>query len=325
MSVRVCFVGTGGIADRHLETLSQMPNVEIVALCDLVEELVRAKTEIHHATAYTDFREMLEQENLDALFICVPPFAHGEIELTAIEKGLPLFVEKPVAVNLQMAKPILEAVQKSDLITAVAYKFRWDDHIIQAKELLQDKTVGLVVGHYWLSMPGVAWWRVQEQSGGQMVEQTTHFVDLARYLCGEITHVQAFAAHRVMHHKYPDCTAADAASVNLRFASGAIGNISNTFILAGGGSTELDVMAEEFRLAVAGDVVRWWSEDESGQILKQINGYVAEVEAFITAVETGDRSGIYSDYTDAYRTLAVTVAANVSAEQGGRLVEIEHI
>lgn len=323
MSVRVGFVGAGGIANAHLNTLKQRPEVEIAGLCDVVPATAEGKAAEYGGKAYTDYRAMLDAEALDALFICTPPMAHGEIELEAIGRGLPLFIEKPVARDTAMARPILEAIQAADLITTVAYKYRWDGHVRRAKEMLSGKTLGVVSGWFWTSMPGVAWWRVQELSGGQMVEQTTHIVDMARYLCGEVTHVAAFETHQVMHTLYPDATAADAAVASLRFASGAVGTISNTYMMGAGGSSGLDVAGHDFRLEVVGGHLQWWApNDGGGEMDNAENGYEGEVKAFLKAVMTGDRSEIYSDYADGFRTLAVTEAINVSAQHGGEVVEV---
>jgi predicted dehydrogenase len=325
MPTKIGFIGAGGIAGAHLKTLGPRPDAQIVALCDVNRETAQAKAEQYGGRVYTDWAAMLEQEELDALFICVPPFAHGEMELAAIARRLPLFIEKPIALDLRMAAPILRAIQEADLITTVAYKYRWDEHVLRAREMLAGQTLGLVVGHFWTSMPGAAWWRVQEQSGGQMVEQTTHIVDLARYLCGEITHVQAFEAHQVMHRVAPDASAADAATANLRFACGAVGNISNTYMIGAGGTSGLNVMAHRFRLTVEGGTLRWWAEEGAGELENTGNGYVGEVEAFLAAVQEGDKSRLHSDYADAFRTLAATEAANVSGQREGEAVEVERL
>ena len=79
----------------------------------------------------------------------------------------------------------------------------------------------------WLGgFPGVSWWRKIEESGGQLVKQTTHVVDLARYLMGEITSVTCVAALREMNKTYPDATAPDVMALTVTFESGAIGHFS---------------------------------------------------------------------------------------------------
>ncbi|MCE5219552.1 Gfo/Idh/MocA family oxidoreductase, partial [bacterium] len=243
MSVRMGFIGTGGIAQGHMDRLSQIAGVQNVAFCDVQLERAQKAAEKFGGHAYDDFSKMLDTEDLNAVFIGVPPFAHGDIELACCAKGLHMLVEKPIAIDCAMAKPILKAVEDSGVVTAVAYKYRWDDHVIKAKEMLQGRTLGLIWGNFWGSLPGAPWWRVQEQSGGQMVEQTTHIVDMARYLAGEVVSVQAFGTHQVMHTKVENCNVADAATANLIFANGAVGNISNTCMLEGWGQSSCRVMA----------------------------------------------------------------------------------
>ena len=322
MSVRMGFIGTGGIAQGHMDRLSRIEGVEMVSFCDVNLDRARAAAEKFGGRAYSDFAKMLEGEDLTAVFIGTPPFAHGEIEFACCERGLHMLIEKPVAIDCDMARPILKKVKESGVITLVAYKYRWDDHVIKAKEMLAGRTIGLVFGNFWGGLPGAPWWRVQEQSGGQMVEQTTHIVDMARYLAGEIMQVQAFQTRQVMHKKVENCNIADAASANLVFANGAVGNISNTCMLAGWGQSSCRVMAEGFTLNIAGPVLTWNSAEESGEYTKQEDGYLGEDRAFIHAIKTGDRSVIHSDYEDAYRTLAATVAVNRSAETGGAVISV---
>lgn len=322
MSVRMGFIGTGGIAQGHMDRLSQIEGVELVSFCDVNLDRARAAAEKFGGRAYSDFAKMLEGEDLTAVFIGTPPFAHGEIELACCERGLHMLIEKPVAIDCDMARPILKKVKETGVITLVAYKYRWDDHVNKAKEMLAGRTIGLVFGNFWGGLPGAPWWRVQEQSGGQMVEQTTHIVDMARYLAGEIMQVQAFQTRQVMHKKVENCNIADAATANLVFANGAVGNISNTCMLAGWGQSSCRVMAEGFTLNIAGPVLTWNSAEESGEYTKQEDGYLGEDRAFIHAIKTGDRSVIHSDYEDAYRTLAATVAVNRSAETGGAVISV---
>lgn len=322
MAVKLGFIGTGGVAQGHLQRLADNPDAELMAYCDV--ELARAEqaADEYGGHTYEDFRKMLDDEELDGLVICVPPFAHGDIEQEACKRGLPMFVEKPVAIDMQMARPIREAVEDSGVITVVAYKYRWDDHVIKAKQMLKGQTIGLVFGNFWGGTPGVPWWRVMSKAGGQMVEQTTHIVDMARYLCGEITEVQAFGTQLAMHEVYPDFDVWDAFSANLQFASGAVGTISSTCMVHTWGESGLRVLAHDFTLRIVGDSLTWAGDDDQGEYTKTIDGYQGEDDAFVEAINTGDRSAIYSDCADAVRTLAVTVAANKSVQSGGQVISV---
>jgi myo-inositol 2-dehydrogenase/D-chiro-inositol 1-dehydrogenase len=325
MTIRIGVIGTGGIAQGHMERFAAMEGVELVAFCDVQAERAQAAAQKFGGRAYTDWRQMYDAEDLTALAIFTPPFAHGEMEIEACRRGLHLFIEKPVALDTEMARPILAAVQESGVITAVAYKYRWDDHVQKARQLLAGRTIGLVAGWFWGGTPGTPWWRIKALSGGQMVEQTTHIVDMARYLCGEITAVSAFYAQRAAHRDFPDLDVADVGTANILFESGALGNIQNCCLLKGWGSSGLRVMAHGFTLEVHGHRLTWNSPEDSGEYHCQRDGYLGEDQAFIEAVRTGDRSLIHSDYADAYKTLAVTVACNKSAEENGRLVAVSEV
>lgn len=323
MAVKLGFIGTGGIAQGHMQRLSAMPDVQMTAYVDVALDRAQKAAADFGGTAYGDFRKMLDAEKLDGAVICTPPFAHGEVELALCERGIGFLAEKPVAIDVEMAEPILAAVKASGVATVVAYKYRWDDHVIKAKEMLADKKIGLVFGNFWGGTPGAPWWRIQAQSGGQMVEQTTHIVDMARYLCGEIEGVSALETHLYQHQVLEGYDIADAAAANLLFANGAIGNISNTSMLKNWGQSSLRVMCQDFTLNIAGHSLSWVGE-ESGEYTLQSDGYAGEDRAFVKALQ-GDRSEVYADYEEGVKSLAVSVAATKSAEKGGCMVKVSEL
>jgi myo-inositol 2-dehydrogenase / D-chiro-inositol 1-dehydrogenase len=319
MAVRLGFIGTGGVAQGHMKRLSELPEVEMVAYVDVMAARAEKAAADFGGKAYTDFRVMFDAQKLDGVVVCTPPFAHGDIELAACDLGVNLLIEKPVAISVAMAKPILAAIKASGIATVVAYKYRWDDHVIQARNMLADKSIGLVFGNFWGGTPGTPWWRVQGESGGQFIEQTTHIVDMARYLCGEVTTVQAFEVRGLVQQENRDI--ADALTANLQFASGAVGTISNTSILEGWGQSSLRVMATQFSLQVAGNSLSWVGADGNGESACQADGYTGEDRAFVKAI-MGDRSEVYADYEEGVKSLAVSEAANLSAVRGGEPVPV---
>jgi predicted dehydrogenase len=323
MAIKLGFIGTGGIAQGHMKRLSEMDGVVMAAYTDVALERAQKAADEFGGKAYDDFHKMLDSEELDGAVICTPPFAHGDFELALCERGIGFLIEKPVAIDVEMTKPILEAVKQSGVVTVVGYKYRWDDHVIKAKQMLADKQIGLVFGNFWGGTPGAPWWRVQAQSGGQMIEQTTHIVDMARYLCGEVEGVSALETRLCMHEALDNYDIADAAAANLMFSSGAIGNISNTSMLKNWGQSSLRVMAHEFTLAVAGHNLSWAGE-ESGEYTLQSDGYTGEDRAFVKALQ-GDKSEVYADYEEGVKSLAVSVAVAKSAEKNGCMVKVSEI
>ncbi|MEM0011140.1 MAG: Gfo/Idh/MocA family oxidoreductase, partial [Candidatus Bathyarchaeia archaeon] len=180
MKVKVGFLGCGGIAHAHMERLAKMDDVEMVAFCDVVKERAEGSAQRYGGRAYTDHHSMLENEELQALFVALPPFAHTDGEIIAAEKGIHLFIEKPIALTLEKAKEIDSAIKKNGVIASVGYHFRYMDTVEEAKQFVEGKTIGMVLGYWIGGFPGVYWWRKMDMSGGQIVEQTTHIFDLAR-------------------------------------------------------------------------------------------------------------------------------------------------
>lgn len=316
MTVRVGFIGAGGIANAHLQVLRHMEGVRIAAFCDVDRERAESHAAAYNGRAYTDVHAMLDAEKLEAVYICVPPHAHVGQEEALIERGIPFFVEKPIANTLAKAESIAAAVEKAGLLTSVGYHWRYMTYSQLARERLAGKTIGMALGYWMGGMPGVYWWRRQDLSGGQMVEQTTHIIDLARDLCGEIVEVYAAMSTRASGD-IENCTVTDVGTMTVKFASGAVGTISNTCLLKGFGYiVGLRVVTPEIVVEVDGGQFRALQAGREEIIKGGNNPYAEEDRIFIQAVQTGDSSGIRSPYRDAVRTLAVSLAANRSAETG---------
>ena len=315
MAIQVGFIGAGGRARSHMRVLQMMEDVNIAAICDVVEETAERVAGEFGARAYTDHREMLDAESLCALYVSVPTFAHTDAEILAAQRGVHLFVEKPVAATMEKALEILAAVREAGVLTCVGYQLRYSGIAQQAKAFLKGRTIGMTAVHRWGGLPGTPWWRVMSQSGGQIVEQTTHQVDLLRYLVGEVAEVHAYYALRTMDDE-DNLDIPDVHVINLKFETGAIGSLTSTCTFRQGGGTGLmSFILNDMRAEFGPDglVVHPESAADPGPVQRDL-GDIDEV--FINAVRTGDGSAVLSDYEDGVRSLDVTLAANRSAESG---------
>lgn len=316
MVLHIGFIGVGGIAGIHLENVNQIEKAQITAVCDIDEAKSKAVGQMYGARAYTNHLDMLNHEELDAVYVCIPPFAHGEVELSVIEHRIPMLVEKPLAIENNPASAIVKAVNEHELLTAVGYNWRYSEASNLARTLLEGRKPGMAQGYWHGGMPMVPWWRKMDGSGGQMVEQTTHIVDLSRYLLGEVTQVYAAYSKREMHDIVEGTTVPDVGTMILHFESGAIATISNTCLLDQGYTVGLDVLTKDMILEVRTDSLTERTRNKSVVRRNEKNPYLEEDIAFIEAVETGNRKLIRSSYEDAFKTHQVTVAANESAASG---------
>ena len=191
------------------ERLRAYRGVQITAYSDVDLERAQRLASSTRGHAYRSHQDMLQFEDLHAVYICVPPFAHGEPEQALINAGLPFFVEKPLSLDIATADTIARSVENHGLVTGVGYHWRYLDTVEEAHHLLRGNPAQLVSG-YWLDQtPLPTWWRREGSSGGQIIEQATHIIDLARHLVGEIVEVSAFAAQGKPREEFPGLDVAD--------------------------------------------------------------------------------------------------------------------
>lgn len=317
MTLRIGIIGTGWFSKVHADILSNMDGVDVTAFVGTsLEKAGQAVRGYAAAKAYGNVEQMLDETKPDAVYICVPPFAHGEIELQLVQRGIPFLVEKPLGTNLDTPRQILHEVKKAGLITSAGYHFRYSDAAIKAAELLEGRKIGMALGYWMGDMPQVAWWRQQEGSGGQFIEQTTHMVDLLRCLLGEADEVYAAFAHRAMQDIHEGVTVHDVGTATLKLRSGAVATISNTCMLPESDKVGLDIYTEQGVIGIQSDKLIVKDKGRMTEIRNAANPYLRESEAFIHALRTGDASRILSTYEDAVKTMEVTYAALRSAETG---------
>ena len=268
------------------------------------------------ARAHDDGLALLDGEDLDAVWLCVPPFAHGALEAAAIDRGIPFFVEKPLATDLAVARTIADRVSERGLATAVGYHWRHLGLVQRAAELLADRPAQLVTG-YWLDKtPGVGWWPHRDHSGSQVIEQTTHIFDLARHLVGEVATVTA--AERPAADGEGDVPAT--ASALLRFASGAVGSISSARVLGWRHRVALHLVAEGLMLEITersltDHELRVVTADGEDVIRTDEDPILAEDRDFIDVL-LGRLPQARVPYDEALRTHALACAADRAAREG---------
>lgn len=228
--LKVGFIGCGGIAAAHADRLSRFNDVELTAFSDLLVERAQELASRYGGRAYTSWREMLDRESLDAVFVCLPPFAHEDEVEVAAEKGVHIYIEKPIALDVGLAERMVEAVKKHGVKSQVGYQLRFSFAAERTKQLIDSGevgSVGLAVGAFWCRFLRTDWWIDRSKSGGQLVEQATHLYDLLRWFCGEVSTVYA-EMDRLFYRDIPGMTIEDTSGVVLRFRSGAIGVVSST-------------------------------------------------------------------------------------------------
>lgn len=310
---RVGLVGAGNVARRHARVLGQFDDVELVAVVDEDRAAADRLADDHGARSAPDVGALLDA-SVDAVYVCLPPFAHGPVEELVLTAGLPMFVEKPLAAELATAERIAELVTRTGVLTAVGHHWRYLAAVRRARELLDGRPARLVNGAWLDRVPPVSWWPRQAASGGPLVEQTSHLVDLIRLLAGEVTEVTAYGDGTPPPVPDADIDAATAAV--LRLVGGAVGTLTATCLLDGKHRAGLEIVADGLVLLVTEDGLVVHDGDAEHHVPGDPEGARWAVDrAFIDAVR-GIGDDIRSPYPQALATHRVACALAESARTG---------
>ena len=144
--LRIGIIGTGGIAGSHIASYKKQPDVEVVAGADLIPGKAEKffKDNEVEAKAFTDYKEMIDTMNLDAVSVCTYNRTHAECTIYALEHGLPVLLEKPMTVTLEEAIAIREAEKKSGKIVSVGFQPRFDANKQMIKKIVQSGELGRI-------------------------------------------------------------------------------------------------------------------------------------------------------------------------------------
>ena len=243
---RIGFVGTGSAAHRHARVLSGIAGVDLVAATDHDRASAAAFHAVHGARAVPDLDALLA-EGLDAVYVCVPPFAHGAVEVQVASARVAMFIESPLASDQATAEWVGRRICTSGVLTRVGLHWRCTEPVRRAQHLLAGRRIRLASGMWFDTAPPVPWWSDRPLSGGALVEQAVHVLDLVRLLVGEVLEVHASASGRL-----PGGAEA-ATGALLCFANGAVGPFATTCVLDARRRAGLEIVADGVVVGVGED------------------------------------------------------------------------
>lgn len=315
--MKVGIIGCGWFGNFHLDNLLKMDNVEIVALASSNKMKLEATgKKVKEANLYPTYIDMLgNDKSLEAIFICVPPDRHENIELLAAEKGIHIYVEKPIVLSMQKALQVELAINDAGIIASVGYHERYSHTIEDIRKYISTRQIGIVTGKWLGGIPEAPWWRRKERSGGQLVEQCTHIFDLLRYFFGEAESVYSRAVKGIVKD-VPYYNIEDASSTIVIFKNGISASIitgcyfDEGVIKSGEG---LQIFCKDSVIEYDWmNEVRYIIKGETKKVSAADDAHFIAASTFIHAVQTNNINLIRSTYSDSVKTLALTLATNES-------------
>ena len=318
--LRIGLVGAGWIAGDHVTILRQLGGVEIVALCDLDPEKGE-RLAPSGARVYVDWEELLERETIDALWVCTPPLAHRPPAVAALERGIPVFLEKPVARTLEDGEAIVEAWEQSGTVCTVGYQWRATEALESLLEIVAGQEVALLLAKSFGPTQARPWFLDRAQGGGNILERASHQVDLVRAVGGEVVSVQAAAAGVLLAQGEGERgDIEDAAAMTFQLAGGAVASVVIAWTREGHpGLYSLDVLASDATLSLVLDPEFRLEGVCRGRPVEARSGthpFQRQVSRFLDAVRKGDPAMVFCTPAEALGTLAACAAAERALATG---------
>ncbi len=198
--VRIAMVGAGNIARVHLQAYKNVENAEVVALCDINEETLAETAKMFGIEkTYTNQAEMLKNEELDACDVCVWNCSHAECSIMALNAGLNVMCEKPMATSAEEAQKMIDAAKKNNKLLMIGFVMRFGDEAAIAKDFIDKDYLGDI--YYskatYLRRHGApgGWFSDKSRSaGGPVIDLGVHVIDFTRYLMGRPKALSVFAS-----------------------------------------------------------------------------------------------------------------------------------
>ncbi|MDQ0198003.1 Gfo/Idh/MocA family protein [Neobacillus ginsengisoli] len=331
--LRVGVIGCGSIAQhRHLPEYQVNPNVELVAVCDINEERALEVAEKYGVLSFTSYKALLESSEVDAVSVCTPNYLHAPISIAALEAGIHVLCEKPMATSKQEAEAMIAAAKASGKKLMIAHNQRFVPSHQKARQFIQSGEIGKIYsfrtafGHGgpegW-SVEGKEGWFFQKEKAfvGAMGDLGVHKTDLLRYVLGEeIVEVGSFVETSAKNFADVD----DNAVCVLKTESGIIGTLAASWAYVSKEDNSTIIYGEKAILRLEDDptsslIVQYTNGEvvkyELGKIQSnaeggQNNSHV--IEKFVDSILTGQEPPVPGE--EGMKSLAVILAALESNE-----------
>ncbi|MEW5896129.1 MAG: Gfo/Idh/MocA family oxidoreductase [Nanoarchaeota archaeon] len=177
--INVAVIGLGNMGKHHARNYSIIPNAHLVAVCDLNEELAKTTAAKFSCRAYTNYQEMLENEDIKAVSIVVPTSFHKEVALECMKRKIDVLIEKPIADRITDAEDIIKEAKEKDLILQIGHIERFNPAVQKLKEIVGQGKLGEVSSVIARRVGTVP---VQIRDANVVVDLAVHDIDIINYI-----------------------------------------------------------------------------------------------------------------------------------------------
>lgn len=256
---KVALIGCGNIFPMHAIAIRNMPNCELVAVCDIREERALAKAKEYNCAYYTDYAQLLACEEIDVVHLLTPHYLHAPMAIAAAEAGKYILTEKPMSIATEQAELMLEASERHAVRLGVIFQTRYSASSRLVKDTLQNQLLGRILGSkcivtwkrtndYYSSSDWRGTWALE--GGGIVINQAIHTLDLMRwFIDDEIESIDA--SLRTLADI--EIEVENSAEGIIRFKSGVTSNFWLTSTYGMDSPVEIELICEHGIVKVVGD------------------------------------------------------------------------
>ena len=331
--LRVAIIGAGRIGKLHANNLkTRVPNAELVAVSDVYEPAAKELAETLGIPFFTnDYRKVLADPNVDAVFICSSTDTHSPISIAAARAGKHIFCEKPIDHDLDKIREVLDEVKKAGVKYQVGFNRRFDRNFKRVHEAVKSGALGDVhivkVTSRDPEAPPISYVKV---SGGIFVDMTIHDFDMVRYLSGsEVEEVSAFGACLV-NPEIGKAGDVDTCVIMLKFANGALGVIDNSRQAVYGYDQRVEVFGSKGCITADNETPNNTTLYTSDGVMNEKplwfflerynDAFINEECEFVKACLNGTDTPVGA--FDGLQPVLIAIAAKESCEKGGIPVKV---
>lgn len=347
--LKVGVIGIGNMGSAHANCIieGKVEGLNLVAVCDVnTAKLENFKAEHSDIKTYTDYNDLINSNEVEAVVIAVPHPLHADIAMTALEAGLNVLVEKPVDITVSKAQKLNEVAEKSGKVFAIMFNQRTNPLFKKAREIIKSGALGELKRTVWIV---TNWYRTQcyydsgdwratwvGEGGGVLLNQAPHNLDLWQWICGMPKTVTGFCDIA----KYHNIEVEDDVTIVTKYENGAVG----TFITTTGefpGTNRLEISGDLGKIVLEDKTLKWWKLKEAEPTVRatsqkgfaKIDYDYSEIrqeepepahrgilQNFANAVLRGEE--LISPGTDGIYELTISNAAYLSSFNGNKPVEI---
>jgi predicted dehydrogenase len=288
--LRFAMVGAGGIAQAYAQAFEGCSEAQLVAVADTRASASEALAAGLGCLHFDSYETMAEQAQFDAVIVCTPPNTHQDISFFFMERRIHVLCEKPLSIDVESARLMLDAAQRFGVYLTMASKFRYVEDVVRAKSLVTSGVIGDVIlfenaftsrvnmSSRWNSKPAIS-------GGGVLIDNGTHSVDLMRYFLGPLAEVQVVEGKRSQGLEVEETV-----HIFVRSTGGVMGNIDLSWSISKEQENYLSIYGSEGTIKVGWKEAKYRKSSDQewvvfGRGYDKVQAFRSQLNNFSRAIE----------------------------------------